>query len=146
MDRREILAGAGILGAVMMSGLPALADDGAKSISKEKLQKITDTTFDCLKKGEACYGHCLEMLKKGDTSMKECHSTLSNMMAACTAMSKISSYDSAKPDAIRKLAAVCASLCRDCSDSCKVHAEHHAVCKTCMEACNKCASACDDIA
>lgn len=144
MNRREMLASAGILSAVMMSGV-SFADDKKGAISKDKLKKVTDTAFDCIKKGEACTSHCLDMIAAGDTSMKNCLPTLANMMAACTAISKVASYDSAKPETIRHLAAVCADLCKDCSGACKMHADMHAVCKTCMEACNKCTEACTEI-
>jgi Cys-rich four helix bundle protein (predicted Tat secretion target) len=145
MNRREMLASAGILSTVMLSGISFADDKKSGSISKDKLKKVTDAAFDCIKKGEACTSHCLDMIAGGDTSMKNCLPTLANMMAACTAISKIASYDSAKPETIKHLATVCADLCKDCSDACKVHAEHHAVCKTCMEACNKCADACTEV-
>jgi Cys-rich four helix bundle protein (predicted Tat secretion target) len=145
MNRREVLARAAVLSSVMISGI-SFADEKksekAATVGKDKLKKVTDAAFDCLKKGEACTSHCLDMIAAGDTSMKNCLSPLANMMAACTAISKIASYDTAKPEVIKNLALACADLCKDCSDACKVHAGHHPVCKNCMEACDKCAEAC----
>jgi Cys-rich four helix bundle protein (predicted Tat secretion target) len=144
MNRRNLLAGAGILSTMMLSGI-SFADekkaDKTGPISKDKLKKATDAAFDCIKKGEACTAHCLDMIASGDTSMKDCLPTLANMMAACAAFAKIGTYNSAKPEAMRHLASACADLCKDCAESCKTHAEH-AVCKVCMDACNKCAEAC----
>jgi len=145
MTRRELLASAGILSTVLMSGASFADNKGASEISKDKLKKAVDTSFDCLKKGEACYSHCLDMLAQGDTSMNNCHPSLQNMMAACTAMTKVGTYGSAKTQSIKHLAAACADLCKECADACKLHAEH-AVCKSCMEACNKCVDACNDVA
>ena len=144
MNRREMLNTLGIISAVMVSGV-TFADEKKLDISKEKLKKATDAAFDCIKKGEACTSHCLDMISAGDTSMKNCLAPLANMMASCTALSKIGSYDSAKPETLRSLASACADLCRDCAAACKVHASHHAVCKNCMDACNTCADACNDI-
>jgi Cys-rich four helix bundle protein (predicted Tat secretion target) len=147
MNRREMLTSAGIISSILISGI-SFADEkkSIAPVSKDKLKKATDASFGCIKKGEACTAHCLDMIASGDTSMKNCLPTLANMMASCTAFSKIASYDSVKPETIRHLASVCADLCKDCSDACKIHADHHAVCKSCMEACNKCAEACTELA
>jgi Cys-rich four helix bundle protein (predicted Tat secretion target) len=147
MNRREILAGAGVLSTALMSGVAFGADrksDGSAP-TREQLKKIIDTSFDCLKTGEACGAHCVEMLSKGDTSMKTCYGTVQNMMAACSAMIKVGTVDSAKPETIKKLAGVCADLCKECAEACKVHSDHHAVCKACMDSCNKCIDACTQI-
>lgn len=145
MNRREVLVGAGVISTILMSKISVAAEKGTAP-TREELKKITDASFDCLKTGEACETMCIELLAKGDTSMKNCHATLQNMLAACTAMTKVGSYDTAKPETIRRLAAVCSDLCKECSESCKVHAEHHAICKSCMDSCNRCANACDAIA
>src|ERR1700677_107865 len=128
MNRREMLASAGILSTAILSGVSFAEEKKSEKtnpISKEKLKKATDAAFDCIKKGEACLAHCLDMQAAGDDSMKDCQPVIANMLAACTAFSKIGSYDSAKPETLRRLASVCADLCKDCAGICKLHAEKH---------------------
>src|SRR5436305_3901453 len=100
MNRREMLAGVGILSTLFMSEISFgdKKNSETSALSKEKLKKATDAAFDCIKKGEACLSHCIDMIRAGDTSMKNCYGTLQNMMASCTALSKIGSYDTSKPE------------------------------------------------
>ena len=60
MNRREMLASASVLSTMMLSGV-SFADEKKSEktnpISKEKLKKVTDAAFDCIKKGEACTAH-----------------------------------------------------------------------------------------
>lgn len=44
------------------------------------------------------------------------------------------------------LAKVAAEFCKDCEAECRKHAEHHVVCKDCMEACSKTIAACQKAA
>lgn len=42
--------------------------------------------------------------------------------------------------------ALCAKICKACSEECAKHASHHASCKECADACKKCAEVCAELA
>lgn len=149
MNRREFIAGTGTIAAILATSTSAIGAHGsehATSAASSGLASLVTATFECLKSGEDCLRHCTESLATGDQSMAACNRSVHNMLAVCTAMSKVASYHSAPRQHIRKLAEVCAQVCLECSAVCKPHAGHHVTCKRCMESCNACAEACQQVA
>lgn len=157
MNRREWLSGAvGTLGAIGALGVSSNAfaegkkkdahaghGAGASAASTHPYAKAIDAAADCAKKGEICIAHCQEMLATGDKSMAGCLKTALEMVAACQGFIKLASLQS---KGTKKMAALCAELCRECEKACKEHEAHHKICKDCMESCNACAKECDKIA
>lgn len=137
MNRRELLGqttlAVGALAASSVSGM-SLAATTAKG------RGLVATASHCINVGEECLTHCFEILSKGDKSMAECAATVRDMLAACRGLVSIASADSKH---LKDYAAVCAKICWDCEAACKKHANHHDVCKRCMEACAECAKACE---
>ena len=141
-DRRNILLGAAAAAVTLTSNSAFSATDH----SHHKMNKNTalvDSALDCLKAGQACNDHCIELVKSGDTSIAECMSTVSEMLAACTALSQLASYQSKHLAAMAK---VCIDVCEDCEKECAKHEDKHAECKACADACRDCIKACKKVA
>ncbi|MDH5485477.1 MAG: four-helix bundle copper-binding protein [Gammaproteobacteria bacterium] len=137
-----------ILGATAMATAAGLGLSGTASAAMDHnhmhaipagRQKIIDSTLDCVKAGQACIQHCIDMFKMKDTSMAECADTVQEMLATCTAMSQMASYDSKH---LKEFASLCIKVCKDCKKSCDIHADTHAACKACAESCADCIKSC----
>ena len=142
MDRRELLLGAG---AVALSAVTAAAF-GAEHAhdhmhhGSAKNQGLIDATADCIKKGQACHNHCLDLLAQGDKEMAACARTVSQMLATCAALEQLSSLNSRHA---AKMAKVAAEVCKECEDECRKHEKKHAECKACADSCAQCLKECN---
>ena len=104
-----------------------------------KHQTVIDAALACINKGEVCTAHCIEMLGTGDTSLKDCLRSVSEMMPMCAALARLAALDARR---LKELARVCGDVCDDCLKECKKHADHHAACKACAETCESCVKEC----
>lgn len=104
-------------------------------------QKVIDSASQCIKDGQACVQHCIDMFKMKDTSMAQCADTVQEMLATCTALSQLASYDSKH---LKDFAKTCINVCKDCKKECDKHADKHAACKACADSCKDCIDACDN--
>ena len=138
VERRKVLASAGLV-ATMAAINPTLAFGSSQHEHEKTTTNVVDTALDCVKKGQACIEHCLELFKIGDTSVAECANTVQEMLAICTAISQMASYRSKYlPD----LAKVCINVCEDCENECRKHEKMHAACKACANSCEECIKEC----
>jgi len=150
-SRRSVLTGALIasagLTAVLSSafaGEPAhdhMANmgHGEHGGSASPHRALIDTAIDCIKNAEICAAHCVASLATGDTSLKDCLSTVLATQPMCSALARFAAIDAPR---LKELAKLCIDVCDDCEKQCKKHAEHHAVCKACGEACAACIKEC----
>ncbi|CAH2602996.1 Four-helix bundle copper-binding protein [Rhodovastum atsumiense] len=106
-------------------------------------QRIIASAADCVRTGELCLTHCLEVLATGDTSLAGCARSVDQLVAVCAALQKLAA--SASPH-LPALARVAIPICEDCERECRRHAEHHATCRDCAEACQACAEECRKLA
>jgi Cys-rich four helix bundle protein (predicted Tat secretion target) len=150
MDRRQFIA-AGASSIALTVGARALAQGAAEEksggarkspavLGNPRNRELADTASTCVKDGDICMQHCLELLAQGDKSMAKCSSTISAMLPMCRALEALAIQGSPH---LADLARTCGKVCRECEASCKVHAGHHEACKTCMESCARCAAACE---
>ena len=102
-------------------------------------QVLIDAALDCVKRGDVCLNHCISLLGKGDTSIKDCARTVSVMLPVCATLAKLAALEAPR---LKEFAKVCSDICEDCRSECKKHADHHAVCKKCMESCDSCIQEC----
>ena len=142
-SRRNILLGATAVATAAGLGLSSNAHaemdhHNMHAIPAER-QKVIDASLHCVKAGQACIQHCIDMFKMKDTSMAECADSVQEMLATCTALSQLASYDSRH---LKDFAKVCINVCEDCKESCDKHADKHAACKACSESCDDCIKAC----
>lgn len=139
-SRREVLKGIGILTVAAASVVSRNAAVAAQEHSHHHhghtvdlgLRRLIDHATDCINKGELCNQHCIELVKSGDTSIADCMDTVQEMLAACTALSKLAAYDSKH---LRAMVNVCIGVCEDCESECRKHEAKHAECKACADSC-----------
>lgn len=144
LTRRDLLknvVAASVATAAMASGV-ASASSGHQHHQSNPNTAIVDSALDCLKTGQACLDHCMQSFKKGDTTLADCADQVNELLAACTALSQMASYQSKH---LVEFARVCSKVCNDCMKACEKHADKHAECKTCAKSCKDCIEACDKI-
>ncbi len=142
MERRELIKTAGLLAFTGLA-VNALADDhsqhGGSAPAKNTLSK---SASDCVRTGEACLAHCIQMLSTGDTEMASCAKSVSQVIPLCAALQSLSNQNSAYA---AKLAKVTMDACAACQKECEKFPQHD-VCKACGEACAECYKQCEKIA
>lgn len=136
-----MLLGAAAVATTLATGT-TFAATGHKHHKSNRNTNLVDAALDCVKKGQACNDHCIDLVKSGDTSIADCMASVSEMLAACTALSQMASYQSSHLAAFAK---VCISVCKDCEKECRKHEDKHAECKACAESCNDCIKACEKV-
>ena len=141
-SRRDILLGATAVAATLATETAFSATEHKHVHHKNKHTEIIDAALDCLKTGQACNDHCIELIKMGDTTIAECMDVLTESLAMCNALAQMASYQS---EHLPALAKVCISVCEDCEKECRKHEDKHAECKACADSCNECIDACKKI-
>lgn len=140
-QRRAILAAT--VGAAIASSTACAANKNHANHhahhSDNKDNGITQAALDCVEKSERCLEHCTRLVAAGDTSIAECMRKVSETIAMCQALVKLSIYDSKHLEALAK---TCIDVCRDCEIACSEHANKHAECKACATSCEECIDAC----
>ncbi len=141
LPRRQLLAGAGAaLVAGAFAGVSKVtaaehAHDHHQHTVDTGRMRVVDHAMDCIKTGQTCVAHCIELFKVGDTSVAECADSVLEMLASCTAMAQLATYDSRH---LKDLMRVCVGICEDCEKECRKHADKHAECKACADSCADC--------
>jgi Cys-rich four helix bundle protein (predicted Tat secretion target) len=133
MTRRDLLVRGG--GAMMVAGLPpaaALAAGEHAGHGTGPHQALVSSARDCVAEGEACLAHCLALFATGDTSLAACAKSVSEMMAACSAVADLATLGSKR---LGQFLGPCIDVCTDCEQECRKHADKHAVCKACADDC-----------
>lgn len=145
ITRRDLLASGATLGATYALGLgTAVAADEhaghaghAAPAAAAPGSGFARAAAECVRIGEECVQHCLDLLAKGDTSLGECAKAVNQMLAVCNGVGPLVYAESKHLKAFAKL---CADVCTECEAACRKHEAHHAVCKACAEACVKTAA------
>jgi Cys-rich four helix bundle protein (predicted Tat secretion target) len=120
------------------AGHETAASASTSGTHKNLIRKASE----CIAAGDTCVGHCIGLLGKGDTSLKDCLMRVQEMLPSCAALIRFAALDSPR---LKELAKFCADVCDDCEKECKKHEKHHEVCKACMEACAACSKECREL-
>lgn len=144
-SRRDLLKGAVVASATMASStvFGSSDHDHGSMHHNNSNTDLVDTALDCMKTGQACLDHCIDLFKQGNTSVADCADKVTEMLAMCNALSQMASYQSKH---LAQVAKVCAAVCKDCKKACDKHADKHQACKACAESCEDCIKACEKIA
>jgi Cys-rich four helix bundle protein (predicted Tat secretion target) len=148
MDRRQfVIAGGSTVALGIASRAFGAEEQGTAkttstpaALANAKNRELAETAAACVKTGDICQQHCLELLSQGDKSMAKCATTVAAMLPMCRTLEALSIQGSPH---LAEFARTCGKVCRDCEAACKVHASHHQACKDCMESCTRCAAACE---
>lgn len=159
MNRRDALFTTGSM--VLSASLGALACGGPTAVAQNTPKPppappppapsggwkpepaVYEAAHGCLNKGEACIAHCIGLVAAGDLSMSECLRASRDMHAVMQGLAAAAASGNPRLAAYAKVAM---EFCRDCEAACRKHADHHIVCKECMEACGRTIAACQRIA
>lgn len=150
MNRRQFIGGTA---AISLAAATTLAnahghhDHGSHSHAANSTDNAYEaarkTAGHCVAAGQVCLTHCITLLSKGDTSMKDCAAAVNQMLALCGAMQNLAAQNSRLTPSLAK---VCIEACKQCAAACQKHAAHHAECKACYESCTDCIKECEKIA
>ena len=134
LSRRELLAGAGALSALLASGT-ALAGDAPGHRHADHARrhpKVLKATNACVARGRQCVAHCLDVFREGDVTLADCANSVNQMVPICEAFSYQLATNSKY---VKDLSAVCRQACKDCEEECRKHEDEHRECRDCAEAC-----------
>ena len=138
MNRREALFGSSAFTAALALGTLSCAKNAVAHTADHAHgsgdASLADASLACLKAGNACLAHCIGMVSNGDTSMAGCLASVTDMLAAMEALSKLAARGGKR---FAETSKALVAYCEDCAVECQKHAEHHAVCKECYEACTR---------
>ena len=109
----------------------------------QKNQTLINGASDCIKTGEACINHCLDLLAQGDKEMAACAKSVNELLAVCAALQRLATVDS---KFLPKYAKVSAEVCEACEKECRKHEKKHKECKACADSCAACLKECKKIA
>jgi Cys-rich four helix bundle protein (predicted Tat secretion target) len=146
MNRRNVLsAGLGLGVAALASR--AQAQDAKRPSpppASDPRTALLEALAACTAKGQLCAAHCQVQLAAGAKEYARCAAATDDMLAVVAATQSLVARRSASA---KKLAELCAAVCKDCSTACLDHKAHwahnmHLECKVCMEACDHCTKAC----
>ncbi len=104
-----------------------------------RYQGVIDAALTCVNRGDVCLNHCLTQLGEGETSLKTCVRTVSEMLPMCATLARFAALDAPR---LKELARLCIDVCADCETECRKHQDHHAACRACAESCATCITAC----
>jgi Cys-rich four helix bundle protein (predicted Tat secretion target) len=138
MKRRELL-----LVAAVAAGAAAAAEQSPVHHHDASGSPLLDAALQCVKAGEVCQAHCLDLFAEGDNSVAACARAVALMKPVCLALSEMAAQ---KSPLLPRYAAVANDVCQNCEAECRKHAEKHAACKACMDSCAACAQECARIA
>ena len=103
--------------------------------ASHKLKPIIESSLECVKTGELCANHCIELFKMGDTSVADCANIVEETVAACEAIAKLAMHNSSHLKAFVK---ACINVCEECEKECRKHEKKHSECKDCADSCANC--------
>ena len=144
LSRRDLLVGAGALGATFVTGLSSASDAPGHRHEDHapKHPDILNAVNDCVIKGQQCVAHCLVAFQEGDTTLADCARKVNEMLPICKAFSYQLASNSPY---VKALSAVCRQACKDCEAECRKHEDKHVECKECGEACAALVAAIDHL-
>ena len=145
-DRRDLLVGAGTLGAgaLATSLLAGNAFAGEHEHmhghhTGSKNAKMVSVLHECMRTGDICINHCLMEFKAGDTAMADCAKVVLESGAFCAAHAKMVALGSAR---MKEMCELSINICGDCEKECRKHEKKHSSCKDCADACAACIKEC----
>jgi len=150
MERRDMLMGGGAIVASMVVQL-ARAEDHDHAMGEHehhmhaarRFAALAAAAADCVKTGQVCADHCLEMFAQGDNSTAACARSVNQLLPVCATLQQLAAQNSKY---LRKYAALAQEICRDCEKECRKHEKEHQACRDCAESCAACAKECDAVA
>jgi Cys-rich four helix bundle protein (predicted Tat secretion target) len=128
---------------VAASAVGGAAEQGTQHQHDSGGSPLVESALQCVKTGNLCQAHCLDLLAQGDTSIAACARSVESLRAVCGSLAVLAAQ---KAPLLPRYAAVAKEACQNCEDECRKHSDKHAVCKACADACATCARECAKVA
>jgi Cys-rich four helix bundle protein (predicted Tat secretion target) len=142
ISRKQFLAGtAGIIATAAVTGKLS-AQEHHHHHTPAKFAGVIEAAQSCVTKGEVCSNHCIELIKKNDTTIINCLETVQEMLVMCRGLATLAAAESR---VLAKYARLCIEVCEACEKECKRHADKHTECADCAKSCAECIRACKGI-
>ncbi len=148
MDRRTLVTGMGALATLTVAG-GSRADNHKHDAQHEHMHAhhhgqgatspLAEAAGHCLRTGEVCLNHCLDLLAQGDKEMAICGKAVNELIAVCATLQKLAATES---KFLAKYAKLAAEVCENCEKECRKHEKKHRPCRDCAEACAACLKEC----
>lgn len=139
-SRRNLLLGSAAISASLIASNSFAAMDHSQHHNMQNPHSsIINAALSCIKTGDACAAHCIQLIQMGDNTMADCLATVTDMLPMCSTLAKLSASQSSH---LSEFAKVCTAICEDCEKACKEHADKHTACKDCMNSCAACIKEC----
>ena len=111
MNRRQFIGGTAAISLAAATTL-ANAHSNHDHGSHSHAANSTDNAYEaarkaaghCVSAGQVCLTHCITLLSKGDTSMKDCAAAVNQMLALCGAMQNLAAQNSRLAPSLAKSA------------------------------------------
>jgi Cys-rich four helix bundle protein (predicted Tat secretion target) len=139
MNRRDVIKSSlGGIGMAALVGAGSLFESTAFAAATSN-DKLGETSSKCIAVGLKCLAHCQQSLAQGSKVMAECAASVSDMIAAVSALQRLAASNSPH---VKAMAKVCGDICKSCATKCEPHSKTMDICKACLDACKECADAC----
>jgi Cys-rich four helix bundle protein (predicted Tat secretion target) len=141
VSRRTLLQGAALLATGLAASRSMAAEHDHSAMTGH--MALVEAALHCKRDGLACMQHLQALLVACDTSLANCLTGVSDLLAICEPLITMASYHSPNLPA---LAAVAATISEECEAVCRTHAAQHAQCATLADSCAACARECRAVA
>src|SRR4051794_18060544 len=143
MERRELIAAAGITAAILSAGTAFAqgAKPAATSMHPAKYKALEEAAAHCVSTANDCIRHCLGMVSMNDTSMAGCNAAAYEVVQACTALQALAAVNSKNLPAFAKAVG---AICVACQKECEKFPQF-AECTACAASCRTCAEQCGKV-
>lgn len=149
MNRRELLQGTAALSVAALATLTQAAEKQKPAAMGHMhhhhgapYAELAHAATHCVMIGEACVGHCLQLLGEGKKEMAACAKSVEQLMSVCNSLRQLSTWNSPY---VPRLAKVAMDMCKECEDECRKHKEHQP-CLDCADVCAACYKECAKVA
>jgi len=162
MNRRELLLGSAAIVASTFTNR-ALAEDAMPEHMQHEHQhgpategehahhhsgptnpKLVESSADCVRTGQICIRHCLDLFAQGEQKeLAACAISVNELISVCSALQQLAASNSKH---LPKMAKFAMDVCKGCEEECRKHEKKHQACKDCAESCVACAKECEKIA
>jgi Cys-rich four helix bundle protein (predicted Tat secretion target) len=144
MDRREVLLGMSAVAATAALQSALGDEDHSQHTHRAQLYSaLASAAADCVKTGQICVDHCLDLFAQGDKSTVACARSVTQLTSICETLQLLATQNSKFLPRYAKLAG---EFCKDCEDECRKHEKEHQQCKDCADACASCVKECNKVA
>ena len=108
-------------------GVVAAAVAISQAMPRGSDQAFINAAYDCVKSGDVCLAHCLDLMATCDKSLGDCAQSVNELRVTCGALGSLAAQSA---PSVAKLASVASDVCKNCEAACRKHGNEHAPCNS----------------